>query len=88
MILSQYIGKDPTAFNDPTGGYNIASSFYKQGAAVVYHAAGGSGDGLFKAAQEVKKLGHRRRLRPGPDLLLRQAGGDQGTRCSSSSPRC
>jgi basic membrane protein A len=55
MIMSQYIGKDPTAFNDPTGGYNIASSFYKQGAAVVYHAAGGSGDGLFKAAQEVKK---------------------------------
>jgi len=44
MILSQYIGKDPGAFNDPTGGYNIASSFYKQGAAVVYHAAGGSGD--------------------------------------------
>jgi basic membrane protein A len=55
MIMSQYIGKDPTAFNDPTGGYNIASSFYKKGAAVVYHAAGGSGDGLFKAAQEVKK---------------------------------
>ncbi len=54
-ILSQYIGKDPTAFNDPTGGYNIASSFYKQGAAIVYHAAGGSGDGLFKAAEETKK---------------------------------
>jgi basic membrane protein A len=55
MILSQYIGKDPTAFNDPTGGYNISSSFYKQGAAIIYHAAGGSGDGLFKAAQEYKK---------------------------------
>ena len=55
-ILSQYIGKDPGAFNDPTGGYNIASSFFKQGAEIVYHAAGGSGDGLFKAAQEAKKL--------------------------------
>ena len=55
MILSQYIGKDPTAFNDPTGGYNIAASFYKQGADIIYHAAGGSGDGLFKAAQEAKK---------------------------------
>jgi basic membrane protein A len=55
MILSQYIGKDPTAFNDPTGGYNISASFYKQGAAIIYHAAGGSGDGLFKAAQESKK---------------------------------
>ncbi len=55
MILSQYIGKDPTAFNDPTGGYNISSSFFKQGAEIVYHASGGSGDGLFKAAQEAKK---------------------------------
>jgi len=55
MILSQYIGKDPTAFNDPTGGYNISSSFYKQGAGIIYHASGGSGDGLFKAAQEAKK---------------------------------
>ncbi len=55
MILSQYIGKDPTAFNDPTGGYNIAASFYKQGASIIYHASGGSGDGLFKAAQESKK---------------------------------
>jgi len=55
MILSQYIGKDPTAFNDPTGGRNIAESFYKQGASVIYHAAGGSGDGLFSAAAEAKK---------------------------------
>lgn len=55
-ILSQYIGKDPGAFNDPTGGYNIASSFYKQGAGIVFHAAGGSGDGLFKAAEEAKAL--------------------------------
>jgi basic membrane protein A len=56
MILGQYIGKDPTAFNDPTGGYNIASNFYKQGASIVFHAAGGSGDGLFKAAEEAKQL--------------------------------
>jgi len=54
MILGKYVGKDSTAFNDPTGGYNIASNFYKQGAAIVFHAAGGSGDGLFKAAQEAK----------------------------------
>jgi basic membrane protein A and related proteins len=56
MIMGQYIGKDPTAFNDPTNGYNISSNFYKQGAAVVFHASGGSGDGLFKAAEEAKKL--------------------------------
>ena len=56
MVLGQYIGKDPTAFNDPTNGYNISASFYKQNAAIVFHAAGGSGDGLFKAAQEAKKM--------------------------------
>lgn len=55
MILSQYVGKDELAFVDPVRGYNIASSLYKQGAAIIYHAAGGSGDGLFKAAAEVKK---------------------------------
>jgi basic membrane protein A len=56
MILGQYIGKDPTAFGDPTGGYNISSNFYKQGASIVFHAAGGSGDGLFKAAEEAKQI--------------------------------
>jgi basic membrane protein A and related proteins len=56
MLMGQYIGKDPSAFGDPTGGYNISSNFYKQGAAIVFHAAGGSGDGLFKAAEETKKL--------------------------------
>ncbi len=44
------------AFYDPVRGYNIASSHYKQGASVVFHAAGGSGDGLFKAAEEAKAL--------------------------------
>jgi basic membrane protein A len=56
MLMGQYIGKDPTAFNDPTNGYNISANFYKQNAAIVFHASGGSGDGLFKAAQEAKKL--------------------------------
>jgi basic membrane protein A len=56
MVLGQYIGKDPTAFNDPTNGYNISANFYNQNAEIVFHAAGGSGDGLFKAAQEAKKM--------------------------------
>jgi basic membrane protein A len=56
MIMDQYAGKDPTAFNDPTTGYNISSNFYKQGAEIVFHASGGTGVGLFKAAQEVKKM--------------------------------
>ena len=56
MIMDHFAGKDPTAFNDPTTGYNISSNFYKQGAEIVLPSAyGGTGVGLFKAAQEAKK---------------------------------
>jgi len=55
MVLSQYISKDFSGFNDPTGGYNVASNLYKQGASIIFAAAGSSGDGLFKAADEMKK---------------------------------
>jgi basic membrane protein A len=55
-VLSQYISKEFTGFNDPTGGYNVATALYKQGA-ILFHAAGGSGDGMFKAAAELGKLG-------------------------------
>jgi len=56
MLLGQYCGKDPQAFNDPKTGESIAVNFFKQGATIVYHAAGGSGQGLFKAAKDMKKL--------------------------------
>jgi basic membrane protein A len=55
MILGQYIGKEATAFNDPKTAESIAVNFYKQGATIIYHAAGGSGDGLFKAAKDQNK---------------------------------
>lgn len=57
MILSQYISKEFTGFNDPKGGYDISMNLYKQGCAIIYAAAGGSGDGMFKAAMETKNLG-------------------------------
>ena len=56
MKLSQYIGKDPGAFTDAPSAYNIASSMYKQGTSIIYHASGASGDGLFQAAEEYNKL--------------------------------
>jgi basic membrane protein A and related proteins len=56
MVLSQYISKDFSGFSDPTGGYNVGLNLYKQGASIVFAAAGSSGDGLFKAAEETKKL--------------------------------
>ena len=54
-LLSQYCGKDPTAFNDPKTAESIAVNFYNQGASIIYHAAGGSGAGLFKAAKDLDK---------------------------------
>jgi len=55
-LLGQYAGKDPQAFNDPKTGEAIAQSMYKQGAEIIYHAAGGTGNGLFKAARDVGKM--------------------------------
>jgi basic membrane protein A len=56
QIFGQYIGQDPTAFNDPQTAENIARNMYDQGAEIIYHAAGGSGTGLFKAAYDMGKL--------------------------------
>jgi basic membrane protein A len=44
---------DFTGFNDPVKGKEAALALYGQGADVVFHAAGGSGLGLFRAAKEV-----------------------------------
>ena len=54
VIDSQYITEPPDfdGFNDPASGKVIAQSMFEGGADVVYHAAGGSGNGLFQAAKE------------------------------------
>jgi basic membrane protein A len=50
----KYISQPPdfSGFNDPAKGKEIAASMYESGADVVYHAAGGSGLGMFQAAKE------------------------------------
>jgi len=47
-IQSSYVGD----FSDPAGGKEAALSMYQNGADIVYHAAGGTGVGVFQAAQE------------------------------------
>jgi len=49
-----YISQPPdfSGFTDPASGREIALGMYGNGADVVYHAAGGSGLGLFEAAKE------------------------------------
>jgi basic membrane protein A len=56
-IISQYITEPPNfdGFNDPASGRVIAQSMFESGADIVYHAAGGSGQGLFQAAKEYSE---------------------------------
>src|SRR5262249_46463209 len=55
----KYISEPPdfTGFNDAAKGKSIAAAMYSSGIDVVYHAAGGSGKGLFEAAVEAGKPG-------------------------------
>ena len=52
-IVSEYITEAPDfdGFNAPDRARDIASAMYEGGADIVYHAAGGSGAGLFEAAK-------------------------------------
>jgi basic membrane protein A and related proteins len=60
-IDSQYIAAagDFSGFNAPDKAKTIALKMYGDGADVVYHAAGGSGDGLFGAAKEFSAKGKK-----------------------------
>lgn len=53
-VLVKYVGTTGAAFSDPATAKEIALNMNAQGADVIYHAAGASGDGLFSAAQEKK----------------------------------
>jgi basic membrane protein A len=65
-VLVEYIGDSVQAFVDPTKGEALSASMYDDGADVVYHAAGLSGTGLFKAA-----------VAAGPDALAIGVDSDQ-----------
>ena len=49
-----YIGVTGDAFNNPPKAKELALLQHSQGADVIFHAAGGSGLGLFDAAEEKK----------------------------------
>jgi basic membrane protein A and related proteins len=55
QVEVSYISQPPdfAGFNDPARAKEIAASMYQGGADIVYHAAGGSGSGLFDAAREA-----------------------------------
>lgn len=57
QIDVQYVSEPPdfSGFNDPASGKVIAQTMFENGADVVYHAAGGTGAGLFAAAKEYSE---------------------------------
>ncbi|MGY1857080.1 BMP family lipoprotein [Modestobacter sp. SYSU DS0290] len=57
QIDSQYLSPagDFSGFGAPDRGYSVAQGFYQNGADIVFHAAGGSGEGVFQAAVEAGK---------------------------------
>ena len=51
-VVGAYAGTEPKAFADPTLGEELAAAQYGQGADVIFHAAGKTGDGVFAAARQ------------------------------------
>ena len=49
------VAPDFSGFNDVVKGKEIALAQYEAGADVIYHAAGGTGTGMFEAAKEVSE---------------------------------
>jgi basic membrane protein A len=58
-ISSTYLTQPPdfSGFGDPAKGRTAAEGMFDDGADIVYHAAGGSGLGVFQAAQAADGLG-------------------------------
>jgi basic membrane protein A len=54
-VQTQYLTEIPdfSGFGDPAKGRTTAEGMYQNGADIVYHAAGGSGGGVFEAAAEA-----------------------------------
>lgn len=55
-VIAQYAGVTPLAFKNPGKGKELALSQYDQGVNVIFHASGGTGQGLFEAARQRDKL--------------------------------
>ncbi|MBX7246014.1 MAG: BMP family ABC transporter substrate-binding protein [Candidatus Sumerlaeaceae bacterium] len=55
-VKSVYAGVSDSAFKDPQKGKELANSLYDSGVDIIYHASGSTGLGVFKAAEERKKL--------------------------------
>ena len=55
-VIQNMTGTTPAAWNDPTKGSELAQGQMDRGADVIYHAAGGTGLGVIRAAADAGKL--------------------------------
>lgn len=55
-VIMNMTGTDPSAWNNPTKGAEIAKAQQSQGADVIYAAAGGTGVGVLQAAADLNIL--------------------------------
>ena len=55
-VFQNMTGSTPAAWNDPAKGAELTQSQIDRGADVVYHAAGGTGAGVIRAAADAGKL--------------------------------
>ncbi|HVO31435.1 MAG TPA: BMP family ABC transporter substrate-binding protein [bacterium] len=55
-VMVKYAGVTGDAFKNPAKGKELALAIYGQGADVIFHASGSTGQGVFTAAKEQNKL--------------------------------
>lgn len=55
-VIVKYAGVTGEAFKNPAKGKELALAIYGQGADVIFHASGSTGQGVFAAAQDQGKL--------------------------------
>src|SRR5207245_2419627 len=56
QVIVKYAGTTGNAFKDPTKGKELGLAEYGQGADIIFHASGSTGEGVFEAARERDKL--------------------------------
>lgn len=54
-VVVDFAGTTGAAFNDPARGYALAAAQYAGGVDVIFHASGGTGAGVFRAACEAER---------------------------------
>lgn len=52
-VISNYVGVTPAAWNDPAKAKELSASQHAQGADIIYHAAGASGNGVIDFVNET-----------------------------------